>query len=1273
MGKPPPPPPQQQQQAMAMPRHRQEDAFEVRRRNAALLASLSAIHALCQQTKERQQSARHLHTRLHQVYLRLTMPHRPHAHHSQHQQHQQQASSSSRQASMQPLQSPRFAGKFAALLDAFQRVLKRHIRLHGNIVRRVLHHRAFSLQLRALHHQLSAMLTELSSLDALLAVDWRHGLDSATRQDESVLHATLMTVLRSTSFLSKEYLSLSTRQQMEVLLDVRYELLQRATLSPVVDDCLKTIYRRLVKLFGWDLHERWRRLPWWYTPFHVVEFSASRDLVTRDALPTYRAELALESSSGPKRHVVAMRCLAPSPYEELHVEDAQRVLNDFMERMGNVDHPHVLPMRGANYVSGAPFVVRDFAVVGSLARYLAHLAHPRRRHATTKQPQQAPHNVDALRWRMLAHVCEGLLYLHESKRVAHGGLKASNLLVNHHGRAVVADFGFRALRAKLHQSRRLDEYVRWLAPECCVQGAVDVTTRWRAGGPRVTPASMAADVYAFGITIVELVTRERPWAAMDATAVLELKRSASAEVAVLPPRPETWTDDATWGVVQSMCMADPGARPTLRSVHQQLLRFAEAHSIATPADSDLSELLRVSTIALAGDNSSGSDVGSVERGAEEKEEEEEREEPETEDTCALTVEELTTAEQEHKEEESKLEAEVEEKKQETQDGEKVEEEQSGEAAKEEEESEQEKVNEEATNEDVKEEEQTSCEEEEKKEEEVAEQVEFCEEEPSEEPVVKNEEKEETVLATSEATEDTPPAKDSCAAADAAPVEHDDDATDVAAPSEAPSTDDDVVVMASDTTSDNDVVVMEENDADVDSVVVMEEQDDDAYRESLSNYKTTVEPQDDDIVDATTFSGVNVEWTTKAPAPVPSPTVTDAKSPDNKPEARTDREAIEAAAIAQQLEQVQSRRGLDRDYFVVPKSKRRSTNGANGDAALAQPVPPLSDAYPMTVDLSVDYIVGDDSDADSLDSSDDDDGVSSDGGSSRSVVIAVHTNTPIRLAVEALARPMTLTAEDLLTHLHTLRAFAQAEASAIHDRDGVAVLQEIMRLGLSSNSEQFEPMWRLIMEIYRLLVSSKHAQPAIAEALVTHGIVSSVFEILPSLVNASDVDECVTLLLELLSQTDLAKREVGGTSTYIDVLESCPHVHHRSVQEIKSVIARYKQLEGNELLKEGFHTLAIQKFTEAIQLDRKRGIFYADRSLAYCHARRYDEAATDAERSVRYNPFDVQGYYRYGIAMKHMKRYKEAMAAFRKGRQVNPSYKPLETAIREIEQLSNPRR
>ncbi|KAJ0403114.1 hypothetical protein P43SY_009544 [Pythium insidiosum] len=1269
--------------AAGMPR-RQDDAFEVRRRNAALLASLSAIHALCQQTKERQQSARHLHTRLHQVYLRLSMASgRPAQQQHQPSRHGPAHTHTHTHASV--LQNPRFAGKFAALLDAFQRVLKRHIRLHGNIVRRVLHHRAFSLQLRALHHQLSAMLTELSSLDALLAVDWRHGLDSATRQDESVLHTTLMTVLRSTSFLSKEYLSLSTRQQMEVLLDVRYELLQRSTLSPVVDDCLKTIYRRLVKLFGWDLHERWRRLPWWYTPFHVVEFSASRDLVTRDALPTYRAELALESPSGARRHVVAMRCLAQSPYEELHVEDAQRVLHDFMERMGNVDHPHVLPLRGANYVSGAPFVVRDFAVVGSLGRYLVHLAHSRRPRGGV--------DVDALRWRMLAHVCDGLLYLHEGKRVAHGGLKASNLLVNHHGRAVVADFGFRALRAKLHRrSREHDEYVRWLAPECCAAGAVDVTARWRAGGPRVTPAAVAADVYALGVTIVELVSRERPWASMDLSAVLELKRSASAEVAVVPARPESWTDDASWRLVQSMCLCDPGARPTLRSVHQQLLRLAEAQSVATPADSDLSELLRVSTIALAGDGRSNSDVetsGSVET---QREDVDGEKEPEMEEETAGGAGEAEAEDREEKEAKDEQAAQVPRKSEADEESTAIQETSPSALAvaeaimKEEEEAEAPTAEEKAVEKTpVEEQEQEQEQQQEPEETPSTEEKETAasavvevqhqelrqdqEEEHASQAAPVQEEficDEERVVETVAPEEDASTSQVDTASADvdAAPAA----AQDASAPPAAPAR------PATDECGEDDAVVMMEDESDDDSIVVMEEQEDEDYRESLSSYKTTVQPQDDEFVDATTFSGVNVEWTTKEPAPAATPAADKAAAdkaaaaakaavlagPNGaKPAPPSARDAIEAAAIAQQLEQVQSRRGLDRDYFVVPKSsKRRSTESL-------PMAPPLSDAYPMTVDLSVDYIVGDDSDADSLDDdTDDDDGDGDDDGrASRSVVIAVHTNTPIRLAIEALGRPMQLTAEDLLTHLHTLRAFAQAEASAIHDRDGVAVLQEIMRLG--SNSEQFEPMWRLIMEIYRLLVSSKHAQPAIAEALVSHGLVSSIFEILPSLVNASDVDECVTLLLEMLGQTDLAKRDVGASPAYIDILENCPHVHHRSVQEIKSVIARYKQLEGNELLKEGFHTLAIQKFTEAIQLDRKRGIFYADRSLAYCHARRYDEAATDAERSVRYNPFDVQGYYRYGIAMKHMKRFKEAMAAFRKGRQVNPSYKPLETAIREV--------
>jgi hypothetical protein len=76
-----------------------------------------------------------------------------------------------------------------------------------------------------------------------------------------------------------------------------------------------------------------------------------------------------------------------------------------------------------------------------------------------------------------------------------------------------------------------------------------------------------------------------------------------------------------------------------------------------------------------------------------------------------------------------------------------------------------------------------------------------------------------------------------------------------------------------------------------------------------------------------------------------------------------------------------------------------------------------------------------------------------------------------------------------------------------------------------------------------------------------------------------------------------------------------------------------------MLKEGFHAYAIQRFTEAIQLDRRRGIYYADRRCVQVGATewRWNEliqvvgaylvwrfATHDATRKLRKTPSAASG-------------------------------------------------
>ncbi|TMW65351.1 hypothetical protein Poli38472_007993 [Pythium oligandrum] len=877
------------------------DVFHEKKRNAVVLSSLATIHTLCRQVMERQYSARHLHSRLHQTFLKMS------------------ADGVDVNASL----GPRNLAKFTGFLDGFYDVLKRHAKLHGNIVRRALHHRMFSLQLCSIHHQLSTFLRQVGAVDGF-PVEWKSGFESALRQDENVLYDTAMTVLKASSFLSKEYTSLGKKQQMEVLMEIRYELARPVHLSPVLEDVLKAIYRKLTRLFGWDLTERLRRLPRWFLPLSSIEFSTSRDQLVKHK-PIYRGEIAVEDDYGLKRHMIVMKCL-PVDAGQNHIDKMLRAYHEFMERYGDVDHPNLLRMRGANFVSQTAYIVRDYAVRGTVTGYLSRVKQ--------EHPEEG---LEELTLRFLIQACEGLIYLHEHKRLAHGNLKTSNLLIDHRARVVIADYGIRFLRERFRVEARLSELeeARWMAPEC-LQSNRNVQTSSQS-----LTAAIARDIYSLGMCIVEILSGDVPWAGTDAMQVAELKRSHSY---VLPRI--TSVPGKIWSVVKKMCATDPATRLPLRDVLAELKNL------------DPHDLL-----------------------------------------------------------------------------------------------------------------------------------------------------------------------------------HDPNAEEAPHSTKA-------VVSDSDT-------------------------------DSLASYKTTLD----------VFEGSIVNEGAKQAKP----------------------------------EEVPAKKGTE-------KGTEEPVSTSNTEF----------DAYSSGTDGSFDE----------------------DEGDCKEIPIAIHTNTQIQNAIDYVKHAPLDDANTLIRHMEVIRAFARAEANAIHDREGIWVIQNLLS---QFNNRQVQ---NVAMKIYTEMAAAE--QVNIAEAMVEHGVIETIFETLKNPESdRTEVTACVSLLLQLMGLSDQATRAVGAKESYVSILEGNDHVHHRSLQEIKSVLARFKQTEGNALLKEGFHVIAIKKLTEAIQLDKKRGIYYADRSLAYCHAGRFHEAAQDAERCVRYSPFDVQGYLRYGIAMKHQKRYTDALVALKKGRQVNPNSTQIQVMIDEV--------
>ncbi|CAE6513749.1 unnamed protein product [Rhizoctonia solani] len=157
--------------------------------------------------------------------------------------------------------------------------------------------------------------------------------------------------------------------------------------------------------------------------------------------------------------------------------------------------------------------------------------------------------------KMCTQVSSAVAYLHDNG-VIHGDIKAQNVLVSEDGNAKVTGFSNSLLRELASHYRDGNDFstlsMRWIAPEV-LEGA--------------SARSEAVDVYALGMTILEIITGKVPFdeVSSDQGVIFQvITRTA-------PTRPqELASNDRLWALLTQCWSSDPKARPTAREVYDQL-------------------------------------------------------------------------------------------------------------------------------------------------------------------------------------------------------------------------------------------------------------------------------------------------------------------------------------------------------------------------------------------------------------------------------------------------------------------------------------------------------------------------------------------------------------------------------------------------------------------------------------------------------------------------------------------------------------------------------
>ncbi|CAE6465975.1 unnamed protein product [Rhizoctonia solani] len=222
-----------------------------------------------------------------------------------------------------------------------------------------------------------------------------------------------------------------------------------------------------------------------------------------------------------------------------------------------LNHPNILPLLGACTFRGGIGIVSEWQGNGNAVEWIN--AHP---------------GVNRLD--LCEGICSGLKYLHDTG-IVHGDLRGANVLISKSGTPRLIDFGLASVTNgnPFSASSTLAGTLRWMAPE------LQVTEQ--------QGATATGDIFAFGMTTLELFTGLPPFADINNDIAVLLKYQKGAR----PPRPKDTRglnkkvnrprarsprerglvrdvcvpmDDGTWNLVEKCWNQDPSLRPSANGI-----------------------------------------------------------------------------------------------------------------------------------------------------------------------------------------------------------------------------------------------------------------------------------------------------------------------------------------------------------------------------------------------------------------------------------------------------------------------------------------------------------------------------------------------------------------------------------------------------------------------------------------------------------------------------------------------------------------------------------
>lgn len=220
---------------------------------------------------------------------------------------------------------------------------------------------------------------------------------------------------------------------------------------------------------------------------------------------------------------------------------SEKDLDDFKSEAVTMTNlrPHVNVVQMLGICLEPLCIVTEFMEDGSLSSFL------------TNKTKVHEIGVDQKK-RVSRGIAAGMLHLH-SEDVVHRDLAARNVLIGTGFKVKIADFGLsRAYNRDTNSNVTSSDTgpLKWMPPEAI----------------RHRQYSKASDVWAFGVTLFELVTRDEPYGDMDAVQVALAVTTENLRLATPPGCPDVLAD-----LIKDCQRTDPDDRPEMEQICDMLL------------------------------------------------------------------------------------------------------------------------------------------------------------------------------------------------------------------------------------------------------------------------------------------------------------------------------------------------------------------------------------------------------------------------------------------------------------------------------------------------------------------------------------------------------------------------------------------------------------------------------------------------------------------------------------------------------------------------------